>query len=394
MIKNLFFMAIYRIVLRNSKIAYEISSPCLIYLTDSGSTDYFVSIVGRTFNSIALDVYNKAWTWGDNSYGQLGINEHGDKCIPRAVFGNRNFIAIDTGIHSAAIDTDGKAWTWGNNSYGQLGDNTTNGKSIPVAVCGDHTFCYIKVGGRYTSEGHNTLGLGYNGKLWSWGGNNYGQLGDNTVVCKSTPIAVYGTHTFCLIDCGQRHSSSVDNHGKAWGWGYNGYGCLGNNISTDRSTPVAVCGAHTFCQISCGQHHVLAIDNHGKAWAWGSNFNVGTLGDNTSTNRSTPVAVCGGHTFCDIEAGNYHSMAIDNHGKAWCWGWNNDGQLGANTSSGSVSTPVAVCGNHTFNFISGGYNTLALDKNNKAWSWGENTFGELGINSVTNKSTPVAVCFP
>ena len=93
-------------------------------------------------------------------------------------------------------------------------------------------------------------------------------------------------------------------------------------------------------KISAGYNHSLAIDNNNQAWAWGSNYN-GELGDNTTTNQSTPVTVCGNHTFCQIAAGSGFSLAIDNNGRDWGWGYNGYGELRDNTTESQL-TPVAV----------------------------------------------------
>ena len=93
--------------------------------------------------------------------------------------------------------------------------------------------------------------------------------------------------------------------------------------------------------VSAGFNSNLLITNKYNAWSWGNNV-YGQLGDNTNINRSTPIAVCGNHTFAAISAGYNHSLAIDNTGKAWSWGYNYFGQLGDNTVTSKL-TPVAVC---------------------------------------------------
>ena len=376
------------------------------------------------------------WGWGYNAYGQLGDNSIVSKLTPVAVQGaTKTFCKISgSGNHSLAIDKNGKVWGWGFNSYGQLGDNSVTNRSTPVAVLGAaKTFCQIS-GGSYHS-----LALDKNGRAWGWGYNAYGILGNNSIVSQRTPVAILGaTKTFCKISGGQSHSLAIDKNGKAWSWGYNYYGILGNNSVTNQSTPIAVYGNHTFCQIVCGQYHSLAIDKNGKAWSWGSinnlglnmgniiptlgfyshTFNIlncryrtlfglkndgilwamadgryGMLGNNTAIAKNfSPLMVCGSHNFCCIAGSNGHSLAIDNNGKAWSWGFNLRGQLG-NNSMTSRLTPVAVLGTtKTFCQISGGDAfSLALDKNGKAWSWGFNGSGQLGDNSITSRLIPVAV---
>ena len=94
-----------------------------------------------------------------------------------------------------------------------------------------------------------------------------------------------------FIDAGDSFGIALQKNGRAWGWGDNGYGGLGDNSTTQRLTPVSVLGGvKTFCRISAGANHSLAIDKNGRAWGWGSN-SAGQLGDNSITSRLTPVRV-------------------------------------------------------------------------------------------------------
>lgn len=148
---------------------------------------------------------------------------------------------------ASGLDTTNKMWDWGPNGAGGLGDNTTTSHSTPVAVCGSHVFYEISL-----TIGHHATAIDYQGKLWSWGYNSYGQLGNNNISDYCTPIAVCGAHTFCKISTAEYFSCSIDKNGRAWAWGINEYGNIGDGTITSRSTPVAVCGAHTFCKISSG----------------------------------------------------------------------------------------------------------------------------------------------
>ncbi len=96
---------------------------------------------------------------------------------------------------------------------------------------------------------------------------------------------------------------------KVWSWGLNDNGRLGDGTATDRHEPVQVLGGHIFSCIAGGGSHSLAVDTSGQAWAWGSNGN-GRLGDGTTTHRHEPVQVLGGHNFVDVSAGGIHSHAL------------------------------------------------------------------------------------
>jgi alpha-tubulin suppressor-like RCC1 family protein len=364
-----------------------------------GAVKTFCQISAGNSHSIAIDKNGRAWGWGYNTSGQLGDNSITSRLTPVSVLGAvKTFCQISGGQnHSLAIDKNGRAWGWGLSSGGQTGLGGVLFSSTPVSITGAiKTFCAISAG-----DGFSTA-IDKNGRAWAWGANNGGQLGDNSIVQKTSPVSVLGTvRTFCKITGGGVLNSSsftlaLDKNGRAWSWGYNGVGQLGNNAVTSQLTPVSVLGAvKTFCEISNGvnQAFALAIDKNGRAWAWGVNGN-GQLGNNTVISQRTPVSVLGAvKTFCKVSVGGFHSLAIDKNGRLWAWGNNSNGQLGNNTSANSVCTPVSVLGAiKTFCHIAGGNSqSVAIDKNGQAWGWGFNGSGQTGDGSATDRLTPVSV---
>jgi alpha-tubulin suppressor-like RCC1 family protein len=282
---------------------------------------------------------------------------------------------------------------WGNNSRGQLGDNTTVSKSSPVSVIGGFTdWCQISAGGYFS------LSVRTNGTAWAWGCNIYGKLGDNSTTNRSSPVSVVGG--FCdwsQVSAGTHHSLAIRQNGTAWAWGDNFRASLGDNTATNRSSPVSVVGG--FCdwsQVSAGMYFSLGVRTNGTAWAWGFNQN-GNLGDNTSCltapNRSSPVSVVGGFCdWCQVSAGSANSLAVRQNGTAWAWGAGNYGRLGDN-STACRSSPVSVVGGFTdwCQVSADGGFSLAVRTNGTAWAWGQGGSGRLGDNTTVNKSSPVSV---
>ena len=356
-----------------------------------GTTKTFCKIAAGTCYTLALDKYGRAWAWGNNLQGQLGNNAIITQRTPVSVLGTiKTFCQIAAGTsHTLALDKNGRMWAWGDNTTGQLGNNAVLSQRTPVSVLGTtKTFCQIAGGGLHT------IALDKNGRAWAWGFNKAGQLGDNTIISQRTPVSVLGTtKTFCQIAGGTSHTLAVDLYGRAWAWGRNDSGHLGDNSTASRKTPVSVVGTtKTFCQIAVGTQHTLALDKNGRAWAWGFNTQ-GQLGNNANQSRITPVSVVGTtKTFCQIAAGASHTLALDKNGRAWAWGYNDQGQLGNNAVLSQI-TPVSVLGTtKTFCQIAGGtQHTLALDKNGKVWAWGWNFFGQLGNNTIISQRTPVSV---
>lgn len=352
-------------------------------------------------SAVFLTGSGTAYGWGSNTNGQIGDNTTVDKNSPTLVVGGLTFTKVLSGRnYSLGLTSDGKLWAWGANTNGQLGDGTTVAKSSPVAVVGGLTFSDFVL--------NNVTGVGTviawasDGTAYAWGANTQGQLGTNqnaaTVTAISSPVAVVGGLKFAQIQFTNSGNPAtvvgLTKTGSLFAWGSNASGQLGDNTSVDKSSPVAVVGGLTFSSYSVAAGgSVLAISTNGNTYGWGANTN-GQLGDNTSTSRSSPVQVVGGLSFSQVVTRQLSSLGLTATGVAYAWGRNNNGQLGLNDVT-LRSSPVQVLGGLTFQalYMNGGTNTAAygLTTAGAAYSWGDNTNGRLGINNITPQSSPVAV---
>jgi alpha-tubulin suppressor-like RCC1 family protein/serine protease inhibitor ecotin len=198
------------------------------------------------------------------------------------------------------------------------------------------------------------------------------------------------TATATAISAGGEHTCALLTGGSVRCWGWNSYGELGNGTTTNNSTPVAVSDISTATAISAGYYHTCALLTGGSVRCWGWNYH-GQLGDGTTTNSSTPVAVSGITTAIAISARGNNTCALLTGGSVRCWGDNVVGQLGNGTTTDS-STPVAVSGITTATAISAGYShTCALLTDSSVTCWGWNYFGQLGNGTTASSSTSVAV---
>jgi alpha-tubulin suppressor-like RCC1 family protein len=217
-----------------------------------GFTDWCQVGAGAN-HALAVRQNGTVWAWGDGGNGQLGDNTTGNKSSPVSVVGGfTDWCHASGGIwHSIAIRQNGTVWSWGSGTQGRLGDNTASAiiKPSPVSVVGGFTdWCRVSAGRV------NSLGIRTNGTAWAWGGNCAGQLGDNTTVNKSSPVSVVGGFTnWCQVSGGNYHSLGLRQNGTAWAWGTNACGQLGDNTVVSKSSPVSVVGGYTdWCQVSAG----------------------------------------------------------------------------------------------------------------------------------------------
>lgn len=195
-------------------------------------------------------------------------------------------------------------------------------------------------------------------------------------------LAAGGLHTCALLG---------DGSAKCWGSGY--WGQLGEGANTDRLTPVAVVGlASDISAIAAGWIHTCALTGQGGVICWGRNLD-GQLGDNSATDRTTPVNVTNlSSGVTSIVAGGFHTCALTTGGGVRCWGYNGEGQLG-DTTTQSRKTPVNVAGltSGVAAIAAGHRHTCALLTNGSIKCWGENSERQLGNGTTNNSSQPVNV---
>ena len=221
----------------------------------------------------------QVWAWGDNGQAQLGRGApSGAGHTPGPVSGLSGVIVISAGeYHNLALKSDGTIAAWGSSSRGALGDGGPAVAPIgsPVAVKSITGVTSVAAG-----DAHS-LALRSDGTVWSWGNNQYGQLGDGTTVNRSVPGPVSGLTNIRAIAARYLHSLALKNDGTVWAWGYNADGALGDGTTTNRSVPVQVSVIDRIVGISAGVEHNLALRNDGTVWAWGLNARGG-LGDGTA----------------------------------------------------------------------------------------------------------------
>ena len=347
----------------------------------------WIGLDGRLLRNDGLDIIGMAWGGGNN--GKLGDGTTVNKSSPVSIIGGiTNWKKISAGgqSHNLGLTDTGIAYAWGGGSQGRLGDGTTVDKSSPVTVIGGITN-WVQL-----SAGDNhSLGITEDGVAYAWGWNVRGQIGDDTLVGKSSPVTVVGGITWSQVIAGGAHSLGLSN-GVAYSWGQSTYGQLGDGSTVNKSSPVPVLGNITnWSQLSAGSTHSLGLTDTGIAYAWGRGT-LGTLGDGTNVNKSSPVTVIGGLTWSQVSAGSAHSLGLTDTGIAYAWGNNLSGKLGDNTTD-TRSSPVTVVGGITnwSQVSAGGSHSSGVTDTGIIYSWGLNSTGQLGDGTTVSKRSPVIV---
>jgi alpha-tubulin suppressor-like RCC1 family protein len=308
-----------------------------------------------------------AYCWGDNSSGELGNGTTTNSSIPVPVLitFQEKYLAVSAGAHhtcglvgSLKINL-GIINCWGDNTYGQLGNGTMTSSTTPVPVANVNGIMwdYVSAGSTHTCALYEPNNDDTSSTaVYCWGDNSAGQFGDNTTISSVVPVQVFigpfapypsfsaGTLYTCITNPGSPDPALCS--------GLNTFGQLGNGTTTNSSSLVAVNAPNAFdLGISTGADHACGAAGVGSAYCWGNN-NLGQLGNGTTTNSATPIAVAGGLSFVVVSAGGHHTCGIISGSvplgptapfAVYCWGDNTYGQLG-NAWTTTSSVPVNVAG--------------------------------------------------
>lgn len=265
---------------------------------------------------------------GRGFYGQLGDGTTTyDQPEPVNVIGLRNVVALTaSNRHTCALLEDSTVKCWGWNGDGRLGDGTTTRRVEPVSVVGLTNVVTL------VSGASHTCALLEDSTVKCWGSNGNGQLGDGTTVLDNPePVNVEGLINVTALAANYGHTCAVLKDGPVKCWGSNGNGALGDGTSSQRSTPVAVIDLDsitseplleepmTVAALAAGSSHTCALLGGGTVQCWGANI-FGQIGDGTTTPASNPVSVKELTNVTAIAAGDDHTCVLLEDSTVKCWG--------------------------------------------------------------------------
>ena len=395
-----------------------------IYIIKRNS--YLVSVIAKDSNG-------KLYSWGGNYDGELGNGTTTNSSMPICIsdiegspLKGKNIVDVycdDTTIISK--DNDGKLYSWGDNNWGKLGNGTTDNRSMPICISNIEN---SPLKGRNVVDvyisAYNVMARDSAGKLYTWGDNNNGELGNGTTNESSMPICISeiegsplkGKNIVEIYIDGS--VIAKDSSGKLYSWGYNSCGQLGNGTKDDSSMPICISEVEgsplkgkNIVDIYIDEYasSVIAKDSSGKLYTWGNNY-YGQLGNGTTTNSSMPICISEVEgsplkekNIVEIYRYEYVDSVIarDSAGKLYTWGDNNHGELGNGTTTNS-SMPVCISDieNSPLNgknivdiYIERiDYLTVSIkDSNGKIYAWGSNKYGQVGDGTKINSSFPICI---
>lgn len=333
-------------------------------------------------------------------------------------------------VHTVLLNESGFVYSWGDNSYGQLGTGTTDKREAPAQIKELTDIVMISAGA------YHNLALSRDGSVYAWGRNTFGQIGNNMTETALRPVKIPNLPVIKEISAGAYHSLAVSIDGKVYGWGNNTSGQVGyvesqeiigesQNIIGKRVLMPVVVVTEGAQSVSGGGNHSLYLDKEGNVFSWGDNAS-GQLGDGTVDSRSVPVKIEGLSSVIMISAGYAHNLCVketkmkisssasstvddnsDYFQNLYVWGSDSVGQLGLGgqfDENHYVETPQRVDTtkdmnpeNDRISLIKAGYFSSCITipvlvdskERNRIAIWGNNKYGQLGIGDLPSQNSPV-----
>jgi alpha-tubulin suppressor-like RCC1 family protein len=350
-----------------------------------------LQIVGGS-SGPAVGLYKGAvWAWGTGPLGN-GSTYSASPVQITTLPPIRELAATDPNASGEgeafyALADDGTVWAWGSGTNGELGDGSFANSTTPVQVTG-----LTSIGAIYANaDTAYALRSPGDHRLFAWGMGTSGQLGNGQLANSDTPVTVQlpdGVHQVASA-CGSAYALSSRRPGRVFAWGDNSYGQLGDGTRSNAATPVLVRRVTTATAVVAGCDAAYAITGSARTvLAWGKGAQ-GQMGDGHKATRLYPVSVTGLSGVNNLATGVATAYAVLSDGTVWAWGQGSDGNLGDGqltnnpepTMLTSITSPVKeVVTAHDSN---PGYTaTVAMGTDGSLWSWGAYYAGWTGATGL------------
>ncbi|MEF2174968.1 MAG: hypothetical protein V3575_00740, partial [Candidatus Absconditabacteria bacterium] len=373
------------------------STECKFKCGDGYNYELGACNISNTLNTITiganrgcgLDYQGKLFCWGNNVDGHVGDGTVINRINLTHIDTDNTYKYVEANYqHTCGIRNDDKVYCWGRGYYGRLGEGSTLSSvhiKSPKPITSNESFVKISLGTAFT------CGITNNGKLYCWGGNTKGQIGDGTTNTRTTPVEIDPSNNYKDISLGSDFACAIREDNKLYCWGGYSYLLIGDGSFVDKKVPTVVQTSLTFREISSGGHHFCGITNDGKLYCWGNGAN-GVLGNGSNTDILSPFLVDTVNSYISLSTSVYHTCGVTTDGKLYCWGENDSGQIGNGTTNNQYS-PVQIDSSNKYKSIFAGYRHSTCGKrlDNSIYCWGENEDWQLGDGTNINRLTPFPI---
>ncbi|MEO7098704.1 MAG: hypothetical protein ABI162_05040 [Luteolibacter sp.] len=305
---------------------------------------------------------------------EFGRTNFTSRPLPAGFSTQASWKSLDAGNdYCLAVDGTGALFSWGNSSYGKLGiGNVSSGDQFPLRVGTDNDWKSVSAGGDFSTA------IRTNGSLWAWGA---GIPGEVVSTQSSVPLQVGTSLDWKSVATGGFHRLAIRNDGSLWAWGYNSHGSLGDGTNISRSAPVRVGTANDWASVACGMYASFAIKTDGSLWVWGEVFGTGSSNPSPSM---VPIQLGTDTDWRSVYSSISRSFAfaIKQNGSLWSWGENLSGVLGLGDNTARYSPVEVGTALDWSSAAPGGSHAIATKNDGSIWMWGSLQGSDLPTSSI------------
>jgi alpha-tubulin suppressor-like RCC1 family protein len=361
--------------------------------------------------SCGIRAGGQLYCWGNDDHGQVGNGGSASLTLissPRHIGSFSDWAqVVASSFHTCGVRKNGKLYCWGKDNAGQLGNgsNETN-VTAPQRIGAFEDWASV------AAISDSTCGVRKNGKLYCWGSNRYGEIGDGTGPSNApvtTPRRIGAAEDWTSVSAGYLHTCGIRGAGNLYCWGLNHCGQVGIGGTPDDctiSTPSPEDNPESFnapkrigtfgdwATVDAGGDHTCGVRKNGKLYCWGSNF-AGQVGNGDApVAAGAPTRIGDFQDWATVDAGGYHNCGVRKNGKLYCWGWNACSQVG-NGDESTCEFPPALGPEAPVRIGSfedwvdpgaGVFHSCGVRANGKLYCW--------GTNVIPDEDQPVPAASP
>lgn len=348
----------------------------------------------------------RVWSWGANENGVLGVGDNKDRTEPTLIpeLRRQTFISLSASWSmSMIINNRLQTYSWGKTGAHLLQPGRRDSTLRVPAPCEpiqDKQIIKIFCGRTHA------LGLTAKGDVLSWGTSELGQRGhgvegENQELWLPAPIDQLCQQDIVQLACGLDHCLALSKDGRIWSWGYGedgqlGHGAIEDTLTRPKLLESTQIDGKQVADIVCGADFSAVLLRDGTVLTFGSNY-FGQLGHGDTHDRSspTPVATLMGMQVVELAAGAAHILARTKDREVYACGWGEHGRLGLGSNDDRMQFTLieALSDRKVSRIWAGGGHSYALTDEGRLLTWGLGENGRLGLGDLRSVSEPTELSF-
>lgn len=345
-------------------------------------------VAGGYRHTLTIDDEGYVWGSGNNSNFEIGRQTKAEQnLLVERIDGLERAVSVAAGdSFSLVLIGNGEVWSFGSNEYGQLGHGGI-ASSLPKQIPSLCSIVSISCGVTHA------MCINEQREVYAMGRNLYGQLGLGDTKKRDTPVLIPNLSDILQVQCGETHSIFLTYSGVVYSTGTSTYGQLGLTGSSLHKTPEPIPDIPNTIKIVCGVDHSLLLSSEGDLYTFGRN-SLGQLGTGDTLNQRTPQKIdlsFIGEEIRELAAGNNHSMLLTTGGTVYASGSNDYGIIGDTNVKGYTPKFQLIHNLDNVILMENGVNHAIFKIEDEVWGLGRNYNGQLGSGDSNQKNEPIQI---